>query len=179
MRLVRPLLLSVVVGRSRLLVTAHQSKEKKMSKVRVELSMSLDGFIAGSNDGVDKPLGDGGERLFKWYNSGDTDLPFTGTDMVFKVSSASVELLQESWSTIGAAVTGRRTFDIAGAWGGKPPLGVPHFVVTHTVAQEWVKEGSPFTFVTDGIESAVEKAKKAAGDRNVSVSAASITQQCL
>jgi dihydrofolate reductase len=141
--------------------------------------MSLDGFIAGPNDGVDKPLGDGGERLFKWYYSGDTDFPLPGTDMVFKISRASAELLRESWPTIGAAVTGRRTFDIAGAWGGKPPGGGPHFVVTHTVPQEWVKEGSPFTFVTDGIESAVEKAKKAAGDRNVGVCAASITQQCI
>jgi len=94
-----------------------------MSKVIVELSMSSDGFIAGPNDGVDKPLGDGGERLFKWYYSGDTDFPLRGTDMVFKISRASAELLRVSWPTIGAAVTGRRTFDIAGGWGGKPPGG--------------------------------------------------------
>ncbi len=150
-----------------------------MSKVIVELSMSLDGFIAGPNDGVDKPLGDGGERLFKWYYSGDTDFPLPGMDMVFKISRASAELLRESWPTIGASVTGRRTFDIAGGWGGKPPGVGPHFVVTHTVPQEWVKEGSPFTFVTDGVESAVEKAKQAAGDRNVDVSSANIAQQCI
>ncbi len=150
-----------------------------MSKVIVELSMSLDGFIAGPNDGVDKPLGDGGERLFKWYYSGDTNFPLPGTDMVFKISRASAELLRESWPAIGASVTGRRTFDIAGGWGGKPPGGGPHFVVTHTVPQEWVKEGSPFTFVTDGIESAVEKAKRAAGDKNVDVTGANIAQQCI
>jgi dihydrofolate reductase len=150
-----------------------------MSKVIVELSMSLDGFIAGPNDGIDKPLGDGGERLFKWYYSGDTDFPLPGTDMVFKISRASAEFLRESWSTVGAVVTGRRTFDIAGAWGGKPPFGVPHFVVTHIIAQEWGKEGSPFTFVTDGIESAVEKAKKAADDKNVDVTGANIAQQCI
>ena len=99
--------------------------------------------------------------------------------MVFKISRASAELLRESWPEIGASVAGRRTFDIAGGWGGKPPGGGPHFVVTHTVPQEWVKEGSPFTFVTDGVESAVEKAKQAAGDRNVDVISANIVQQCI
>jgi dihydrofolate reductase len=58
-------------------------------------------------------------------------------------------------------------------------LGVPAFVVTHTVPREWVYEGSPFTFVTDGVESAVEQAKAVAGDKDVGVSAASIAQQCL
>jgi dihydrofolate reductase len=79
---------------------------------------------------------------------------------------------------MGAMVTGRRTFNIAGAWGGNPP-GVPCFVVTHTVPREWVKEGSPFTFVTDGVESAIRQAKKAAGEKNVVVATASILQQCL
>ena len=149
-----------------------------MGKVIFNMSMSLDGFVAGPNDGLERPMGDGGERLFKWYYSGDVDFPFPGTDMVFKVSRASAKLFQEAWPTFGAIVTGRKTFDIAGAWGGKPPLGVPHFVVTHTVPQEWLKPGSPFTFVTDGVESAVEKAKQAAGDKNVAVSTASIMQQC-
>ncbi len=99
--------------------------------------------------------------------------------MVFKISRASAELLRVSWPTIGAAVTGRRTFDIAGGWGGNPPGGGPCFVVTHTVPQEWVKEGSPFTFVTDGVESAIRQAKKAAGDKNVAVSSANIAQQCI
>jgi dihydrofolate reductase len=99
--------------------------------------------------------------------------------MVFKISRASAELLQESWSTIGAMVAGRRMFDIAGAWGGNPPGGGNCFVGTHTVPQEWVMEGSPFTFVTDGVESAIRQAKKAAGDKNVAVSSASIAQQCI
>ena len=60
-----------------------------------------------------------------------------------------------------------------------PPLGVPTFVVTHSVPQEWVYEGSPFTFVTDGLESAVEQARAVAGDKNVAVGAASIAQQCI
>src|SRR3989337_2796907 len=113
-----------------------------MGKVVLEISMPLDGFVAGPNDGPERPLGDGGERLFQWYSSGDTAFPLPGTDMVFKISRASAELLRVSWSTIGAAVTGRRTFDIAGGWGGKPPGGGPYFVVTHTVPQEWVK-GDP------------------------------------
>jgi dihydrofolate reductase len=76
-------------------------------------------------------------------------------------------------------VTGRRTFDITNGWGGRPPLGVPTFVVTHSVPQDWVYEGSPFTFVTDGVESAVEQARAAAGDKVVAVGAASIAQQCI
>lgn len=132
-----------------------------MAKVIVELSTSLDGFIAGPNDGPENGLGDGGERLFKWYSSGDTEFSVPGTDMVFNISRASAELLQETWPLIGASVTGRHTFDIAGGWGGNPPggPGAQYFVVTHNVPLEWVKEGSPFTFVTDGVESAVEKAK--------------------
>jgi dihydrofolate reductase len=76
-------------------------------------------------------------------------------------------------------VTGRRTFDIANGWGGRPPLGVPAFVLTHTVPQEWVYEGSPFKFVTDGLESAVDQAKAVAGEKDVAVGAASIAQQCI
>ena len=143
------------------------------------LSMSLDGFIAGPNDGAGNPLGDGGERLFEWYSSGDTDYEMPGTEMVFKVSPQSAELLREAFGTMGAFVTGRRTFDIANGWGGRPPLGVPTFVVTHTVSQEWLYEGSPFTFVTDGVESAVEQAKAVAADKDVAVGAASIAQQCI
>lgn len=150
-----------------------------MSKVIVELSMSLDGFVAGPNDGPENGLGDGGERLFQWYNSGDTAFPLPGTDMVFKISRASAELLREEWGALGAMVAGRRMFDIAHAWGGQPPGGGPCFIVTHTAPQEWLKPGSPFTFVTDGVESAIRLAKQAAGEKDVSVSSASIAQQCL
>jgi dihydrofolate reductase len=118
-------------------------------------------------------------RLFEWYSSGDTDYEMPGTDMVFRVSPQSAELLREAHSNMGASVTGRRTFDIANGWGGKPPLSVPTFVVTHTVPLKWVYEGSPFTFVTDGVESAVERAKAVAGDKDVAVGAASLAQQCL
>jgi dihydrofolate reductase len=142
--------------------------------------MSLDGFIAGPNDGPASPLGEGGERLFAWYSSGDTDYRLPGTEMVFRISPASAELLREAHGTMGAFVTGRRTFDITNGWGGRPPLGVPTFVVTHTLPEEWIYEGSPFTFVTDGVESAVEQARAVAGDKkNVAVGAASIAQQCM
>ena len=150
-----------------------------MSKVIVELSMSLDGFVAGPNDGPENGLGDGGERLFQWYSSGDTAFPLPGTDMVFQISRVSADLLQEEWNTIGAMVAGRRMFDIAHAWGGKPPGGGPCFIVTHSAPQEWLKEGSPFTFVTDGVESAIRQAQQAAGGKNVAASSASIAQQCL
>ena len=152
-----------------------------MGKVRFELSVSLDGFIAGPNDSPEKGLGEGGEALFNWYSNGDTDFPLPGTDMVFKISKVSADFLRESWLMTGASITGRRTFDIASGWGGVPPGGVdaPYFVVTHRVPEEWVRPGSPFTFVTDGVESAVEQAKKAAGDKYVDLMGASIVQQCL
>src|SRR5215203_4588885 len=150
-----------------------------MGKVSTGLSMSLDGFIAGPNDGGERPLGEGGERIFAWYSGGDTEYRLPGTEMLFRISPQSAELLWEAHGKMGAFVTGRRTFDITNGWGGNPPLGVPTFVVTHTVPQEWVYEGSPFTFVTDGVESAVEQAKAVAGDKDVAVGAASIVQQCI
>jgi dihydrofolate reductase len=142
-----------------------------MGNVGFNMSMSLDGFVAGPNDEVD--------QIFKWYFSGDTEFPFPGSDFVFKVSHASAERLEEARRTVGAMVTGRRNFNLAGAWAGKPPLGVHHFVVTHNIPQEWVKEGSPFTFVTDGVDTAIEKAKKTAGDKDVVISSADIMRQAL
>jgi dihydrofolate reductase len=150
-----------------------------VGKVVFGNSVSLDGFVAGPNDGPDNGLGDGGARLFEWYSNGDTEIPLEGTDMVFKVSRASAEMLQEEWSKIGAMVAGRRMFDIAHAWGGNPPGGGPCFIVTHNPPQEWLKPDSPFTFVTDSVESAVRQAKQAAGNKDVAISSASIAQQCL
>jgi dihydrofolate reductase len=150
-----------------------------MGKVTTALSMSLDGFIAGPNDSAERPLGEGGERILAWYFSGDTDYEMPSGTMTFKVSPQSAQLFQEVHRTIGAMVTGRRTFDIANGWDGRHPLDVPVFVVTHTVPQEWVYEGSPFTFVTDGVQSAIEQAKALAGNKDVAVGAASIVQQCI
>ena len=150
-----------------------------MGKVRTGHSTSLDGFIAGPNDGPEAPLGDGGERLLSWYSGGDTEYRLPSTEMVFKLSPLSAELLRETRRTTGALVTGRRTFDLTNGWGGRHPLDVPVFVVTHTVPQEWVSEGSPFTFVTDGLESAIGQAKAVAGDKDVGVVGASLVQQCI
>ena len=148
-----------------------------MGKVIASITMSLDGFVAGPHDTPDNPLGDGGEALFAWYQRGNVEVHVPGSP-VLKVSAVSAELINESITTSGAMVTGRRTFDIANAWGGHPP-GAPCFVVTHTIPPEWVKERSPFIFVTDGVDSAIHQAKQTAGDKNVAVSTASIIQQCL
>jgi dihydrofolate reductase len=151
-----------------------------MGKVRTGHSTSLDGFIAGPNDGPEAPMGEGGERLLAWYSAGDTEYRLPGTEMVFKVSPQTAELLRQTRTTTGALVTGRRTFDLTNGWGGRHPLDVPVFVLTHTVSQEeWVYEGSPFTFVTDGLESALEQAKAMAGDKDIGVVGASLVQQCI
>ncbi|MEJ2266018.1 MAG: dihydrofolate reductase family protein [Anaerolineales bacterium] len=144
-----------------------------MGTIGAGFSMSLDGFIAGPNDDV--------QRLFAWMSMGDTDLDLSSgdTDYELKMSSESAEGYEKAIQTTGAIVSGRRMFDVAGAWGGKHPLGVPVVVVTHSVPQEWVYEGSPFTFVTDGVESAIEKAREIAGEKNIGVGGADITRQCL
>jgi dihydrofolate reductase len=149
-----------------------------MGKVTFNITMSLDGFVAGPNDGPENGLGDGGDRLFEWYFSGDTEIPISDGNMVIIVSPKSAEILKQAFEQYGGGVWGRRTFDIAKAWGGHPP-GSPAFIVTHHVPQEWVFEGSPFTFVTDGVQSAIRQAKEAAGDKDVVVCTASILQQCL
>lgn len=150
-----------------------------MEKVTSGLTMSLDGFIAGPNDGPEHPLGEGGMRLFDWYSSGDTEYVVPSGEMTFMVSEQSAAMLREAFGAIGAIVTGRSTFDITNGWGGRHPLDVPIFVLTHNVPDGWDYEGSPFTFVIDGVESAVEQARAAAGEKNVAVGAASLVQQCL
>jgi len=149
-----------------------------MGKVVFNMTMSLDGFVAGPNDNPDNGLGDGGEALFNWYFSGDAEVKVSEGTPVLKVSKKSAKILRDSFKTYGAGVWGRRTFDIAGAWGGQPP-GTPAFIVTHYPPQEWIKEGSPFIFVTDGVESAIHQAKQAAGDKDVVISTASVLQQAL
>ena len=142
-----------------------------MAKVVSSFTMSLDGFIAGPNDDVGP--------LFKWYTSGDSAFPLPHTNRVFKMSSASLKLFQDAFKTTGALVTGRGDFNASNAWGGKPPFDVPTFIVTHTPPQEWVKEDSPFKFVTEGVASAIEQAKQVAGDKNVLVGGSKIVQQAI
>ena len=150
-----------------------------MGKVVAGFATSLDGFIAGPNDRPEQPLGEGGERLFEWFFDGDTEFTMPSAAMTLKLSPASAEAVVDIFRGTGAIVSGRRMFDVAGAWGGRHPIDVPVFVVTHTVPQEWVKEGSPFTFVTDGVGSAVKQAKQAAGDKIVGVGGANVAQQCI
>ncbi len=149
-----------------------------MSKIVFNMTLSLDGYVAGLNDGPDNGLGDGGGRLFNWYFAGDTDVSVSEGSPMLKVSPRSAELLKQSIQTSGASICGRKTFDIAHGWGGHPPL-PPTFVLTHAAPQKWVYEGSPFTFVTDGIESAVRQARAVAGDKNVVLTTASVLQQAL
>lgn len=141
-----------------------------MGEVIAEFTMSLDGFIAGPEDNI--------KQLLSWYFNGDTDIPTAG-GMVLKVSQASAVLVRERFKTTGAIVTGRRDFDVSHAWGGNPPYDVPAIIVTHKAPQEWLKEGSPFTFITDGIESAITRARNIAGEKNVIVGGSKIVQQCL
>lgn len=142
-----------------------------MGNVGTGFSMSLDGFIA-------QPDGEVGP-LFDWYFSGETNNEIQSGDSSFKVTDDGAQVIQGASQVTGALVAGRKLFDSTHAWGGKHPMNVPVVVVTHSVPQEWVREGSPFTFVTDGIESAIEQAKTIAGDRNVAVASASIAQQCI
>jgi len=138
-----------------------------MGQVVAGFSMSLDGFIADAEDGV--------HALFRWLFKGDTAFPILG--QVFMTSPTSSAHYRELLDATGAHVTGRRDFDVSCAWGGVNIMGVPMFIVTHTAPQEWLKEESPFTFITDGVDSAIEQARKAAGDKNVLVTGSQIVQQ--
>jgi dihydrofolate reductase len=144
-----------------------------VAKVIAIMSMSLDGYVADANDGVDE--------VFDWYYSGEVDIsmPSTSSDMTFHVSAPSAEHLRGLMAEVGAMLTGRRTFEKAGGWDGQHPWDVPALVVTHHVPDGWPRPGSTVEFVTDGIESAVARAKSAAGPKSVGVHGAQTIQQCL
>src|SRR5262245_63618048 len=91
-----------------------------MGKVTFNMTMSLDGFVAGPNDGPENGLGDGGEGLFNWYFSGDTEVHMSEGVPPLKVSKQSAALMKEAFSKLGAGGWGRRTFDTAHAWEGDP-----------------------------------------------------------
>jgi dihydrofolate reductase len=144
-----------------------------MTKVIALMSMSLDGYVADANDGV--------KEVFDWYFSGDVEVPTASgsSDMTFRVSPPSAEHLRSLTAEIGAMLTGRRTFELADGWGGRHPWDIPAFVLTHQVPEGWPRPGSTVGFVTDGIESAVAKARSAADPRSVGVHGAQTIQQCL
>jgi dihydrofolate reductase len=144
-----------------------------MAKVVAFMSMSLDGYVADTKDGVDE--------VFDWYFSGDVEIPMPiqTVDFTFRVSPQSAEHLRGLMAETGAFLTGRRTFDVADGWGGNHPWNVPAFVVTHEVPDGWPRPDSTVQFVTDGIESAVAQAKAAAGSKTVAVHGAQTIQECL
>ena len=148
---------------------------QEVGPVLVDLSMSLDGFIAGAHDGPENPLGDGGGRLFAWWSAGDVAV---GSDERFAPPSASREVVHEMMQG-GALITGRRTFDIADGWGGHHPFGTPFFVLTHRPIERWVGRGTDGTAVYDGVESALNQARAVAGSRAIAVGAADVAQQFL
>ena len=143
-----------------------------MTKVVAIMSMSLDGYVADRGGGV--------TEVFDWYlNSGDVEIDTGGSDpMTFKVSEPSAEHLRGLTSGLGAMLTGRRTFEAAQGWGGNHAWG-PAFVLTHEIPAGWPRPDSTVHFVTDGIESAVERAKAAAAGKSVGVHGADTIQQCL
>jgi dihydrofolate reductase len=134
-----------------------------MTKVLAGITTSVDGYVAGLDDGPGKGLGEGGERLHYWVFGGPWtyDEPPKG-----EPTGEDAEWLAEAISRIGAVVGGRRTYEASGRWGGKNPWGLPFFIVTHRPEEE--PEGGAFTFVS-GVEEAVERAKEAAGDKDVHV----------
>ena len=103
-----------------------------MTKVVAIMSMSLDGFVADANDGVDE--------VFDWYFSGDVEIPMPSarSDMTFHVSAPSADHLRGLMAEVGAFLTGRRTFEVAHGWNGQHPWDVPAFVVTHHVPDGWL-----------------------------------------
>lgn len=134
-----------------------------MTKVLAGITTSVDGYVSGPHDGPGNGLGDGGERLHYWVFGG----PWTYDDeQLGEAAGEDAAWLAEAVSRIGAVVAGRWTYEAADRWGGENPWGLPFFIVTHRPEDE--PETGAFTFVS-GVEKAVERAKAAAGDRDVHV----------
>lgn len=139
------------------------------TQVFADISVSLDGFIAGPRAGVGNPLGDGGDRLHEWlYGLAGWRAPHGLEDGVHGPDS---DLLTETFARTGAHVMGRRMFDEAEEpWGDEPPFHGPVFVLTHEHRDPLVKEGgTAFHFVTDGVEEALRQAADAALGKDVAV----------
>ena len=144
-----------------------------MSATVLDMSMSLDGFIAGPNEGPGNGLGDGGLRLHDWYEYGDPD-PSSG--IPGRPSGVNGQLFDEAMAT-GAVVAGRGTFEPAGAWGGDHHDGVPIYVLTRRPPDE-AAQWPLVTYVSD-VTLVMSEAKKAAGEKNVLVHGAGTAQLAL
>lgn len=142
-----------------------------MGKVLMGAVVSLDGYIATDDDSVGP--------LFDWYGNDDVEITLGDPDRVFRVSAASAAYIRAEWGGVRATVIGRRLFDITNGWNGVPAHGEHVFVVTHTPPTDWPFPDAPFTFVTDGVASAVAQAQAFAGDGDVSVTAGDIGGQAL
>jgi dihydrofolate reductase len=146
-----------------------------MGRIICDLSVSLDGFVAGPDDGPQNPLGRGGEALFAWMTGGPEA---NRMGPWFTPPDASKVVMDEWLHESGAIISGRRTFDIANGWKHGHPIDVPIFVMTHKPPTEG--EWSPrVSFVTGGIHEALDKARAVAGDKYISLSGASPVQQLL
>lgn len=143
-----------------------------MSRLIGIMTMSLDGFVTDRAGSVRDVMG--------WYmSSGDTEVQTGGSDsMSLRMSAASAAHYTALTSRLGAVLTGRRTFETAGGWGGQHAWG-PAFVLTHAVPAGWPRRGATVSFVMDGLERAVRQAKAAAGDKDVGVHGADTIQQLL
>jgi dihydrofolate reductase len=140
-----------------------------MSKVIMEMSVSLDGYVTGPHVRPEEPMGDGGERLHEWMFAGK--------------SATEVETDQTAkYSEIGALIMGRRMVDLGiGPWGEEPAFHAPCFVVTHRPAETIVKKGgTSYIFITDGIEASLDRARQVVGSQDVQINGgADIAQQFL
>jgi dihydrofolate reductase len=147
-----------------------------MSKVRVHISVSLDGYVAGPNESMDQPLGEGGEALHDWLIALKAWRELAGWEG--GEENASTPVAAEAFANVGAEIMGRGKFGppVRGAWGDppwqgwwgdNPPFHKPVFVLTHHPREPLVLADTTFTFVTDGIESAMQQAREAAGDEDV------------
>ena len=149
-----------------------------MGKVQADLTMSLDGYIAGPNDRPGNPLGDGGEKIHQWQRRTKSWRELIG--LPGGENGQDNDVFAESIANVRAYVMGRRMFDaVEEPWGENPPFHMPVFVATHR-GQESVSRngGTTFHFVTEGVEAALARAKEAAGDADVKVSGgANVVQQ--
>ena len=134
-----------------------------MTKVLAGITTSVDGYVAGPDDGPGKGLGEGGERLHYWVFGG----PWTYEgETRGKPTGEDAAWLEGAISRVGAVVGGRRTYEAARHWGDENPWGLPFFIVTHRPEEE--PEGGAFTFVS-GVEEAVARAAETAGGKDVHV----------